>query len=103
MAWGGGGVVGNADAGGCVDLDPASFDTSCQADSDCEPIYYGTICPGWTCACSNAAINIASLSSYQQVYRTVPPETGDPCECPASVGGPVRCVAHECVMTRNSN
>jgi|HubBroStandDraft_2_1064218.scaffolds.fasta_scaffold56157_3 hypothetical protein len=100
---GGGEVVGNPDGGGCVVLDPASFDTSCQVDSDCETIFAGTLCPGWECLCDeNAAISLASASSYIQLFRSVPP-TGLPCECPAStVIGSASCVAQECVLTRNS-
>lgn len=98
---GGGEVVGNPDGGGCVVLDPASFDTSCQVDSDCELIFAGTLCPGWECLCdNNAAINVASMSAYGQLFRSVS-SMGPACECPISTAlGGASCVAQECVLTQ---
>jgi hypothetical protein len=82
------------DGGTCVDIEPSSYDQSCKVDSDCFAISSGDICPGYDCACPNAAINVDDKASYEKVFSSVQPGPGPICECPAL--GLARCVQSVC-------
>ena len=84
------------EGGGCVDIEPSSFDQSCKADSDCVAIGSGDFCPLYECACPNAAINADGQTRYEQELSSVPRASGAGCECPAL--GSARCVQSKCAF-----
>jgi hypothetical protein len=46
------------------DIDPAKYDTSCRASTDCEFIYTGEVCS--SCRCGTAAVNVTGYAQYQK-------------------------------------
>jgi len=85
------------DAGAhCLTIDLSAFDTSCTGDTDCIPVYDGTLCDGYTCVCPiGGAINVNDQSRYAALVDTVHRGSGPGCGCPA-VGNP-RCLQGQCV------
>jgi len=85
-----------ADAPVCIDIDRASYDTSCRTNSDCILINTGRICAGYNCLCGNAAINVASQPKYEATFNAIPRSTGVLCQCPAQ--DRPRCIRGSCVL-----
>ncbi len=56
-----------------MDIDPATDDRSCHADSDCIVISAGGYCGGFGCACGNAAINTDGQARYSEAFGSVKP------------------------------
>jgi len=83
-------ATGNA----CVEFDPSSYDRSCQMDDDCIPIFAGTLCPGYACACPTGTISSADEARYRAAFASVAPSEQH-CLCPATGGG--RCILGQCV------
>ena len=95
------------DGATCVNLDTASFDQSCEKDSDCvavagegsddggfgTPFYPGTFCNGY-CGCRLATINGSAQASYEAALSPVTPGI---CSCPAVT--PPSCKNHLCTMS----
>jgi hypothetical protein len=78
--------------GACINVNPSSFDQSCNLSSDCVAIVSGTICTG-ECLCGgNAAINVSDQSRYFAEVKAV---VLGMCGCPA--GAPAACSNHTCV------
>ncbi|HEY3817430.1 MAG TPA: hypothetical protein VGL81_09680 [Polyangiaceae bacterium] len=98
----GGAATGDAgvtvgDGGTCVDIDPASYDVSCQVDTDCVSIVAGPLCPGYTCACpGGGAINASSEAQYQAALESIQEGSGILCECPAFPGP--QCLGGVCTV-----
>jgi hypothetical protein len=93
---GGSGFDTGVGSGQCVQIELASFDQSCLADSDCVGIYVGEVCPDTCVGCApNAAINSAGVDRYDSLTGTVQ-HTGTcgPCEAPPSP----RCIANTCTQ-----
>jgi hypothetical protein len=78
---------------GCVYVDPASFDRSCETDADCVRIAVGTLCSDQPCvvACGNTHVNAAGLPRYEQAVASFPPVA---CPCPEDLGA--TCVQGRC-------
>jgi hypothetical protein len=94
------------DGATCVNLDTASFDQSCDRDSDCVAVpgegsddggfgcpFNPVFCNGY-CACRLATINVSAQASYEAALSPVIPGT---CSCPA-VSTP-SCKNHLCTMS----
>jgi hypothetical protein len=86
---GGGGTGGTITA--------SSYDQSCQADTDCVPIFAGTV----TCCggCPNAAINASDESKYENDLTADHPNVCNGA-CPAIACAPVTaiCTAGQCTL-----
>jgi hypothetical protein len=87
------------DAAVCVEIDPTTFDQSCQMDRDCLAIAAGTFCSGMPpCFCPFAVINADGDGRYQaliqQAEQLAAPTHG--CFCPAS--GAPRCIQGSCAL-----
>jgi hypothetical protein len=82
----------------CVDLETTSFDTSCNADTDCIGIYAGTLCSGYNCICPTATINASSEPAYGAMRAKVP-SGKSVCTCP--LFGTPHCIMSECVFCPN--
>jgi hypothetical protein len=83
---------GGGDGGTCVDVNPASYVTSCSSDSDCTLVRTGNICDG-QCSCGDTPINQSGLSKYQAATSGLTLEA-----CPCVFPGTVSCVASECTL-----
>jgi hypothetical protein len=86
------------DSGQCIEVDPTSFDQSCNLDSDCMAITAGTFCSGQSlCTCPIAAIDVDGQSQYQADIQAVQ-SLGEPqgCACPF-IGSP-RCIQNVCTL-----
>jgi hypothetical protein len=83
----------SGDGNVCVDVDPATYDTSCQQSSDCIDITAGTLCSDG-CLCGGTAINIDGQARYEQTISSLP--QGEECGCPF-FGSPT-CVSGQCVI-----
>jgi hypothetical protein len=81
----------NGDAGQCVTVNPASYDESCQSDSDCVAAQVGTICPG-SCECGNASVSQAAAAAIQQATQGIA-TLGCPCPPPDFAS---KCVGGTC-------
>jgi hypothetical protein len=95
-----------AEAGTCVDIDPASFDESCQSDMDCTLAPTGKVCSG-ECGCGGGAVSRSAATSIQSELTSSsiqlsacpcpPPGTWSRCVdgtctgCPVGGGGPSGC------------
>ena len=75
----------------CVDINPSSFDQSCNQNSDCVGVASGAFCTG-DCFCPDAAINGSGYSQYQAEISSIMPGL---CGCPAE--SPPACSGHTCV------
>lgn len=88
----GGDDTGVSDGGSCVFIDPATFDTSCDANSDCTLIIQtGTVCDG-SCECGGTPVNVDGQSQYEQDIQGIV-FAG----CPCAAGRPPACSAGTCV------
>jgi hypothetical protein len=86
----------SGDARTCVDIDPATYDTSCQIDSDCIDVSGGVICSGYNCLCGGTAISASEQARYNAALASVPAGPGPHCNCPYF--GRARCVQSQCVI-----
>jgi hypothetical protein len=77
---------------GCVNIDLASFDRSCRADSDCMAVKGGMACPSG-CSCANTAINVDDRLMYEETIASLPFTLGN-CPCPS--GPPHLCTQGVC-------
>jgi hypothetical protein len=66
---------------GCVNIDLASFDRSCRADSDCMAVKGGMACPSG-CSCPNTAINVDDRLMYEETIASLPFSMLS-CPCPS--------------------
>jgi hypothetical protein len=80
------------DAGSCVDINPASYPTSCTQASDCGMITAGTLCDG-DCNCGGTAANKTGVSEFDQAVSGI--QFGV-CGCPAFLTP--ECVNNQCVL-----
>jgi hypothetical protein len=80
----------------CVDLDPSTYDQSCQSDSDCALVPVGTYCEGYTCSCPSGTVSNAAVSQYEAAFAVVQPAPDTGCECP--LAGGARCIAGTCTF-----
>jgi hypothetical protein len=46
------------------DIDAATYDATCRADTDCSLIYTGEVCS--SCRCATAAVNASGYAAYQK-------------------------------------
>jgi hypothetical protein len=95
------------DGATCVNLDTASFDQSCEKDSDCVAVagegsddggfgnpFNGVLfCNGY-CGCLLATINVSAQAGYEAALS---PVTSGICSCPAVT--PPSCKNHLCTMS----
>ena len=95
-----GGDAESGDAAFCVTIDPSTYDTSCQLDTDCINVTLGPICAGYNCTCGGAAINADGQARYDAVIASVPPGPGPRCQCPYF--GRPRCVHAQCLYCPSS-
>jgi hypothetical protein len=81
----------------CVDVEATDFSQSCAQDSDCTPVFSGSICNGAaeSCTCPNSAIATSALDAYEAA-TSLPGTPTVACSCPA-IPEP-RCVANRCAM-----
>jgi hypothetical protein len=70
----------------------SSYKQSCARDSDCVAVYSGSVCDG-SCACENAAINVASQAQYESDLAAASPP-----ECPCPAPPPVTCAQGVCEL-----
>lgn len=90
-----GGIFADAtgpDGGACVNIDPKSFDQSCNKASDCVGITPGLICSGG-CACGGATINKSGEAAYEKDLSALTLEA-----CPCVAAGQPECVYGTCTM-----
>jgi len=81
-------------------ISASSYDRSCQQDSDCFPVFSGSVCGSATatlCACENAAISVKARVQYENDLDAVNPPR---CPCPSSP--PVGCKAGTCGLETSS-
>jgi hypothetical protein len=83
---------GSSDGGTCVDVNAASYDTSCTTDGDCTLVRTGDICDG-QCSCGDTPISQSDLSKYQAATSGLTLEA-----CPCIFPGTVNCVANQCTL-----
>ena len=76
----------------CVNVDPSTYDRSCNQDSDCIDISPGDICPG-SCGCGGAAVNVDGQARYDAATAGL--LTGS---CPCFYAGVPTCIAHTCTL-----
>ncbi|MEO7108924.1 MAG: hypothetical protein ABI183_00685 [Polyangiaceae bacterium] len=95
------GVTTIVDASVCIDLDPADYDTSCNADTDCIDITAGEICSGYNCTCGGATISTKDQDKYDALFNSIHPSTGPICSCPYF--GTPRCVQGTCTFCPRSD
>jgi hypothetical protein len=81
------------DGAKCVDIDPASFATSCTQDSDCVDVTTGKLCTG-SCQCGGTAINTSGQSRYESDIAAI----GRGAACPCPFEGEPRCVQGACTL-----
>jgi hypothetical protein len=78
----------------CGTVTASDYDQSCVTDSDCEPVYQGSLCdPG--CGCANAVINACAVDQYLSDLESRSDGSGSQCTCP-DVG--VACVKGVCTL-----
>jgi len=88
-------IITQVDGATCVDIEAASYDTSCNVDSDCVGIAVGQLCDGSCYGClPNTAINVSGEARYQAA--TAPVSGGIECSCPA--GSAPRCFNNACIL-----
>jgi len=75
----------------CVDIDPASYDRSCNTADDCVYITTGQICQGDCASCGGTPINKDGYAQWSATVAMVDPGT---CFCGAPA--PLGCVNHVC-------
>jgi hypothetical protein len=77
------GACGDVDAGAiCTPqvIWATDYDQSCTSNSDCVPVYQGSLCS--ECRCPNETINSAELAKYEAASNT-PGQPPASCFCPA--------------------
>jgi hypothetical protein len=79
------------DGGSCVDVVPASYDQSCQADTDCIEITAGHLCPG-ACSCGGATIRASERPRYDATTSGI-----FGLACPCAAGPRPKCVQDKCI------
>jgi hypothetical protein len=82
----------NAKGSSCT-ISVASYDRSCQQDSDCVPVFSGSFCGSNQCACENAAIIARAQSQYSSAFNA-----GNPPRFPCPAAPPVACVSGTCAL-----
>ncbi len=89
-----GGTPFSARDGGCVEIDPSSYDRSCVSDSDCMAISAGMVCSsGCRGDCPTAAINVRERACYEQA---IPQPRDNACECGSILAPDARCINGVC-------
>ncbi len=84
-----GGTFTGPDGAACVDINAASYDTSCTTASDCTTIQTGTVCSG-SCGCGGTPVNTSGLARYQAATSGLSFEA---CPCAEL---PIGCVNGQC-------
>jgi hypothetical protein len=88
---------GAADAGQCIDIDVANYDTSCTTTSDCVEVTAGTFCSP-ICTCGGSTVNVSSKAAVQQALDQAEKTLGTAeCGCPVIL--PPQCVGGKCVQS----
>lgn len=88
-------IITEVDGATCVEIEAASYDQSCNVDSDCMGIVVGQICQGSCFGCApNTAVNVSGEARYEAA--TAPVSGGDQCPCPAS--STLRCANNTCIL-----
>jgi hypothetical protein len=91
----GGSVYTEPDGESCVNIDVATYDHTCEQDSDCISITPGTICSG-ECICNvGAAVNQSEEARYQAAVSQLA-SSSSLCPCPVAPS-PV-CHNHQCTL-----
>jgi hypothetical protein len=83
---------GVSSSGGCVYVDTSTYDTSCNASTDCIQITAGNICSP-SCFCGGATINADGQTRYNAQVASI---TNEACPC-AEIGVPT-CANHQCLL-----
>jgi hypothetical protein len=79
------------DAGQCVDIDPSTYDQTCNNAADCFLIQTGEVCSG-SCACGGTPVNVSGEARYDKAVSGI-----KFAECPCA-SKPVGCVAGTCAF-----
>jgi hypothetical protein len=82
---------GIGDASACVFIDPASYSTSCQVNTDCTTIVTGEVCDG-ACDCGGTPVNVAGETQYEQAISGI-----TFAGCPCAAEAPPACASGVCV------
>jgi hypothetical protein len=85
------GATGGSGAG-CVDLEVAPSDLSCESDQDCELVRTGQICNG-QCSCGDTPVNAAAGERFQTDTASLTLEA-----CPCADPGEARCLGGQCTL-----
>jgi hypothetical protein len=83
---------------GSTTLEASSYDTSCQQDSDCTPVYFGSE----PCSCGqlNGAINKSDQAKYDADLTTATQNADcSPMSCPAGTPVTAVCSKGTCALT----
>ncbi len=88
-------VATKVDGGTCVNVDVATYDTSCVTAADCILIFTGELCVPSSCPCQQDYVNIGEQARYDQAYNQLPPSA---CSCPTAAGP--QCVGGACLQLR---
>lgn len=82
---------GGGSGGQCIQVDSASFDATCNADSDCALVGSGQVCPG-QCGCGGQTpVSLAGVAAWQAATSGLALTA-----CPCADLGEARCFEHTC-------
>jgi hypothetical protein len=85
-----------SDAGQCVDIDLASYDSSCTKASDCTLIPTGEVCSG-SCECGASPINLSGVARFKEATAGI-----TFADCPCISPGPLDCIGGTCTLCSGS-
>ena len=88
----GGGDGGSGAATSCVTIDPATYDATCTADTDCMLVPTGQLCTGG-CDCGATALAAKERARYDAAVSPV-----KLLACPCAYPGAPRCVQGTCKL-----
>jgi len=74
-------AISGCNSGGNHSIAASEFQQSCSVDSDCVPVYEGTL--GCCGACANAAVNQVGYTAYQKAASDRRPTCNVQPPCPA--------------------
>jgi hypothetical protein len=81
----------------CVDIDLATYSTTCQTADDCMVIQSGELCNG-DCFCGGSTVSASEAARYNAAVASITPGA---CGCP--VFGDPQCLNGQCVLCEGSN
>jgi hypothetical protein len=92
-------VIGDAEAGTCVDLEPSPAELTCATDQDCALVVTGPVCSGYELGalCENGVANSSGVARITAQIAAIPHgnDAGHDV-CDISVGTP-RCLQGMCI------